>query len=470
MSKLNSSINSIRRRLIMILIRAFGIVVLLTVGLTLITTALRISQESDRNPFYRSPVATILESYYLGHGSWDGVQAVLSENTNPSVLALRPDWQQAVLVDKLGTIILDNGRNDTSRVGKIYSPPVNAGKVFMVVNGVNVGTLYLEASPLPHSWSFVFPLIPSIAVVSFITGLFTLILGILLMNRIVNPLAEVIAASQAVTDGNLAVRVPVRGRKDDLQALSDHFNRMAETLERNDKVRRDLLADIAHELRTPLTILRGRLEGVLDGVYPATKEFIAPALTETYLLERLVDDLRLLTMAEARQLHIELRPVETRELLARVMDLFEAQASEQKITLSLNSDSDMQTVLADPQRLEQVLGNLLDNALRYSSEDSQVEINLHRLDNNIEITVSDTGPGLNEDELPLIFNRFWRSDKSRTRLTGGAGLGLAIVKQLVEAQGGSINATNRPERGLQISLQLPIAQNNHSMKEFQQDS
>ena len=463
MSNLNSSINSIRRRLILILIRAFGIVVLLTVGLTLITTALRISQESDRNPFYRSPVATILESYYLGHGSWDSVQAVLGENSNPSIRALRPDWQQAVLVDKLGTIILDNGSNNTSRVGKIYSPPVNAGKVIMVVNGVNVGTLYLEASPLPHSWSFVFPLIPSIAVVSFITGLFTLILGILLMNRIVNPLAEVIAASQAVTDGNLAVRVPVRGRKDDLQALSDHFNRMAETLERNDKERRDLFADIAHELRTPLTILRGRLEGVLDGVYPATKEFIAPALTETYLLERLVDDLRLLTLAEARQLHIELRPVETRELLERVIDLFEAQASEQKITLSLNSDSDMQKVLADPQRLEQVIGNLLDNALRYSTEGSQVDINLHQLEKNIEITVADTGPGLSEDELPLIFNRFWRSDKSRTRLTGGAGLGLAIVKQLVEAQGGSIKATNRPERGLQISLQLPIAQNNHSI-------
>jgi signal transduction histidine kinase len=467
MTNLKISINSIRRRLILILIRAFGIVVLLTVGLTLITTALRISQESDRNPFYRSPVATILESYYLGHGSWDGVQAVLSENTNPSVLALRPDWQHTVLVDKSGTIILDNGRNDTSRVGSRYLPSINAGNVAMMVKGLNVGTLYLEANLLPHSWSFVFPLIPSIAVVSFITGLFTLILGILLMNRIVNPLAEVIAASQAVTDGNLAVRVPVRGRKDDLQALSDHFNRMAETLERNDKERRDLFADIAHELRTPLTILRGRLEGVLDGVYPATKEFIAPALTETYLLERLVDDLRLLTLAEARQLHIELRPVETRELLERVMDLFEAQASEEKITLSLNSDADMQTVLADPQRLEQVIGNLLDNALRYSPEGSQVDINLHQLEKNIEISVADTGPGLSEDELPLIFNRFWRSDKSRTRLAGGAGLGLAIVKQLVEAQGGSIKATNRPERGLQISLQLPIAQNNHSMKEFQ---
>lgn len=457
MSDLKVPINSIRRRLILILVRAFGIVVLLTVGLTLVTTALRIGQESDRNPFYRSPVATILESYFLGHGSWDGVQAVLSENPNPSVRALRPDWQHTILVDKSGRIILDKGREDTQRVGSIYQPLANSNNIPMSVNGVNVGTLYLEASPIPHSWSLVFPLIPSIAFVSFFAGLVTLILGILLMNRIVNPLAEVIAASQAVTDGNLAVRVPVRGRNDDLRALSDHFNRMAETLERNDKDRRELFADIAHELRTPLTILRGRLEGVLDGVYPATREFIAPALTETYLLERLVEDLRLLTQVEAKQLHIDLKPVNTLELLKRVLDLFEAQAAEQKIILCLHSEPDLPFVLADPQRLEQVIGNLLDNALRYSSEGSQVEINLKKVEKLIEITVSDTGPGLSEDELPLIFNRFWRSDKSRTRLTGGAGLGLAIVKQLVEAQGGSISATNRPDRGLQIRLLLVAA-------------
>jgi len=457
MTNLRVSINSIRRRLILILVRAFGIVVLLTVGLTLITTALRISQESDRNPFYRSPVATILESYYLGHGSWEGVQAVLGGNTNPNMRALRPDWQQTILVNESGRIVLDNGREDSLRVGSIYEPPANATRVFMMVNGHSVGTLFLESRPLPHSWSLVFPLIPSIALVSFFAGLFTLILGILLMNRIVNPLAEVIAASQAVTDGNLAVRVPVRGRKDDLHALSDHFNRMAETLERNDKERRDLFADIAHELRTPLTILRGRLEGVLDGVYPATKEFIAPALAETYLLERLVEDLRILTMAEARQLHIELKPVQARELLERVLDLFEAQATEQNITLSMHAEPSLPAVLADPQRLEQVIGNLLDNALRYSSEGSQVEINLHLADKNIEITVADTGPGLAKDELPLIFNRFWRSDKSRTRLKGGAGLGLTIVRQLIEAQGGKVTAANRPGRGLQISISLPVA-------------
>jgi signal transduction histidine kinase len=454
MSNFSPSINSIRRRLILILVRAFGIVVLLTVGFTLVTTAFRIGQESDRNPFYRSPVATILESYYLGHGSWGGVQTISQENTNPSVGALRPVFQQSILVDVSGRIVLDHNQPDSIRLGSLYKPPMFANKVDLMANGANIGTLYMD-SPVPHSWSLVFPLIPSIGLVSFFTGLLTLMIGILLMNRIVNPLAEVIAASQAVAEGNLAVRVPVRGRNDDLHALSDHFNRMAETLERNDLERRDLFVDIAHELRTPLTILRGRLEGILDGIYPATEEFIAPALAETYLLERLVDDLRLLALAETHQLHFELKPIQTRELIERVMGLFAAQAAEQDITLSLQSEPDLPAVMVDPQRFEQVIGNLIDNALRYSPDGSQVEIDLHRVETKVEITVLDTGPGVEEAELPLIFNRFWRSDKSRTRMTGGAGLGLAIVQHLVEAQGGTVMAANRPGRGLQISLRLP---------------
>jgi two-component system OmpR family sensor kinase/two-component system sensor histidine kinase BaeS len=459
MADLKASINSIRRRLVLILVRAFGIVVLLTVGLTLITTALRISQESDRNPFYRSPAATILESFYLGHGSWDGIQAVLGENNNPNVRALRPGWQQTILVNGSGEIILDNGRIDTPRVGSFYVPPSNANAASIIVNGISVGTLYLEASPIPHSWYLVFPIIPSIAIVSFIAGLFTLILGILLVNRIVNPLAEVIAASQSVADGNLAVRVPVRGRNDDLHALSDHFNHMTETLERNDRERREQLADIAHELRTPLSVLRGRLEGVMDGVYPLSNKFIAPALEETYLLERLVEDLHTLTLAEARKLHIDLKPVDPLVLIERVVDIFKAQADEQKITISVNAETGIPSVMADPQRLEQVIGNLLDNALRYSTEGSQVDISLHQEEKNVRIAVADTGSGLSEDELPLIFNRFWRSDKSRTRLSGGAGLGLAIVKQLIEAQGGKVAAANQQQKGLQISIWLPAVMN-----------
>jgi len=455
MSKLSASINSIRRRLVLLLVRAFGIVVLLTVGLTLAVTALQIGRESERNPFYRSPVATILESYYLGHGSWEGVQAVLDENPSPAVRALRPDWQRTILVDGSGRIVLDKGRADSSRVGSLYQPQANGGSLPLMANGETIGALYVENPNVPHPWLLAFTVLPSIALASFFTGLLTLVIGILLMNRIVNPLAEVIAAAQAVADGNLAVRVPVCGRNDDLHALSDHFNRMAETLERSDRERRGLFADIAHELRTPLAVLRGRLEGVLDGVYPPTQEYIAPALAETYLLERLVEDLRLLALAETRQLHFELQAVQARELVERVLGLFTAQAAEQHISLSLQVDPNLPAVRSDQQRLEQVVGNLLDNALRYSPKHGRIEIGLRRLEQDVELTVADIGPGVEEAELPLIFNRFWRSDKSRTRATGGSGLGLAIARQLVEAQGGSITAANRPGGGLEIRLRLP---------------
>ena len=156
---------------------------------------------------------------------------------------------------------------------------------------------------------FIFSLIGPTAVISILLGILTLIIGLLLMRRMINPLAEVIAAAQAVSQGDLTARVPVRTQNDDLSALSDHFNHMANELERSDNQRRNMLADIAHELRTPITILRGRLEGILDGVYPADEAHIAPALEETYLLERLVEDLRLLALAEANQLRFELKPV-----------------------------------------------------------------------------------------------------------------------------------------------------------------
>jgi len=171
----------------------------------------------------------------------------------------------------------------------------------------------------------------------------------------------------------------------------------------------------------------------------------------------LVEDLHTLTLAEARKLHIDLKPVDPRALIERMVDLFKAQAGEQKITISVNADPDIPNVVADPQRLEQVIGNLLDNALRYSTEGSQVYISLHQEENNVLISVADSGPGLSEDELPLVFNRFWRSDKSRARLTGGAGLGLAIVHQLIEAQAGKVAANNLPEKGLQISIWLPAS-------------
>jgi signal transduction histidine kinase len=305
-----------------------------------------------------------------------------------------------------------------------------------------------------------FSLLGPVAFISIFLAILTVIIGLLLMRRVVNPLAEVIAAARRVASGDLSTRVPVSG-PDDLRALSDSFNHMAETLDLNDRERRDLLADIAHELRTPLTVIRGKLEGIVDGVYPPDETQIGPALSEAYLLERLVDDLRLLTLAETRQLHFEPRDVSFEQLASHAVDLFSAEAAEKKISLHLENRAQGIQIHVDPQRTEQVIGNLISNALRYVPESGKIWIIVEQSDNSVCLQVNDNGPGVPPEDLPHLFQRFWRGEKSRSRASGGAGLGLAIASQLIEAQGGSIKAKNLPEGGLQVSISFPMVDSNH---------
>jgi two-component system OmpR family sensor kinase/two-component system sensor histidine kinase BaeS len=277
------------------------------------------------------------------------------------------------------------------------------------------------------------------------------------MRRVVTPLADVIAAAQSVAAGDLSTRVEVRG-PGDLRSLSDSFNRMADALERTDRERRNLLADVAHELRTPLTIIRGKLEGMVDGVYSADEAHVAPVLEETYVLERLVEDLRLLTLAETRQLHFDREPIDLGDLAERAADLFEAEAAEKGVAITVRVVPGLPPVLADPQRVGQVIGNLMSNALRYVPANGKVEITVQRSQASVELAVSDDGPGVPEADLAKLFDRFWRGEKSRARSEGGAGLGLAIAKQLVEAQSGAIAARLRPGGGLCVSVVMPIFQ------------
>jgi signal transduction histidine kinase len=227
---------------------------------------------------------------------------------------------------------------------------------------------------------------------------------------------------------------------------------MADALERSDLERRNMLADIAHELRTPLTVIRGRLEGIVDGIYPIDEGHVVSALEETYLLERLVDDLRLLTLAETRQLPFERRAVDLKGLAQRVIDLFSAEAEEKGIRLFLEAESEPVGAHLDPQRAEQVVSNLVGNALRYTPEGGNIWITLQNEVDGAHLSVSDNGPGVPAEDIPQMFDRFWRGEKSRSRASGGAGLGLAIAKQLVEAQNGNITARNRPGGGLEMTI------------------
>ena len=231
---------------------------------------------------------------------------------------------------------------------------------------------------------------------------------------------------------------------------------MAAGLQHADRQRRNMTADIAHELRTPLTIIKGKLEGILDGVYPGTPEHIAPVLEEAELLERLIEDLRLLSLAEAGQLPLHREEVPVAELLDDVQRKFAAPAAAQQITIVVDKDAGLPSVDVDPQRMQQVLGNLVANSLRHTPPGGTIDLGAARHNGRVAITVHDTGRGIAPDDLPHVFDRFWRADRARSRQGSGAGLGLAIARQLVEAHGGQIGAASPAGQGTTITIELPI--------------
>jgi signal transduction histidine kinase len=281
-----------------------------------------------------------------------------------------------------------------------------------------------------------------------------LIVGGLLFLSITTPLRRLTAASQAIAAGDLSARAPVRGQ-DEVAQLAASFNQMAESLAQAEDARQNQTADIAHELRTPLTVLQGTLEAMLDGVYPTDRENLRAALTQTRTLARLVDDLRLLALADAGQLHLQKTSLDLGGFLQRVVEAHRPQAQEQKIALALDAPSVLPSILADPDRLAQVMGNLLSNALRYTPEGGQIIVRAMDREAKVLVAVADDGPGVRAEDLPHLFDRFWRGDPARRQVTGGSGLGLAIARHIVEAHGGRLWAEPTAGGGLTVALSLP---------------
>jgi signal transduction histidine kinase len=280
------------------------------------------------------------------------------------------------------------------------------------------------------------------------------LLGGTAFRRLGTPFADIMSATDAVAKGDLGVRLPESNRGP-LGNLAYRFNNMVAELERAEQQRRNMTADIAHELRTPLHIIQGNLEGMLDGVYEPTPGNLTDTLDETRLLARLVDDLQTLSLAEAGQLPLHPTRFLLTDLLTDSAAGFESRVAAQNIDLRVDAPDPSPELEADYDRFSQVLANLLTNALRHTPDNGSITLRGESIPDGVRITVGDTGVGIPADDLPYIFDRFWRGDKSRARTAGSSGLGLAITKQLVLAHGGTISAESKPGRGTTFTIELP---------------
>jgi two-component system sensor histidine kinase BaeS len=396
--------------------------------------------------------AVDLADYYAANGSWDGVESVLSQGRGQGRGG--GGGPPVRLADAEGHIVFDQAEDGVGQ--KVRDAELQTG-LPIVADGERVGTLLPPGSGelTEEQETFLHRLLVASTVSGGAALVVALVLGALLVRSITRPLGQLAAASRAVAAGDLDARVAVRSQ-DEVGQLADAFNQMAADLARAEESRRQQAADIAHELRTPLTVIQGHLEALADGLFPADPEHLQPVLEQARLVARLVEDLRTLSLADAGRLVLSPVSVDVGNWAAGIVAGFRAVAAERSVTLSLEIADGSLTVEMDPERMAQVLGNLLDNALRHTPEGGQVAIRVTRQDGDVVVAVTDSGPGVPAESLPHLFERFWRADPSRSRRTGGSGLGLAIARRIVEGHSGHIWAENVPEGGLRVSFACAV--------------
>jgi signal transduction histidine kinase len=274
---------------------------------------------------------------------------------------------------------------------------------------------------------------------------------VVVLRGVAGPLGNVMEAADRVATGDFSGRVPECGPRS-VRSLARAFNTMTMRLQEQDRQRKQLMADIAHELRTPLTVMQGRLEGILDGVYPRNDEQLGSVIEETRVLARLVEDLRTIALSESGGLTLQKEPTDLGALLAEASNSFAAQATSQRVTLSVEVPQDLPIVDLDPVRVREVVSNLLSNALRHTPPGGTIAVAAAVAGESVRVWVTDTGSGIDAVNLARIFDRFYKGEGSK-----GSGLGLAIAKSLVQAHGGRIEAASEPGKGTRIEFTLRVS-------------
>ena len=447
------------------------LVVAVSVGLTAYLTHHRTTSEfsnfmSESRSSYLERTEQTLTDFYTKNGSWSGVQNLIQ--SLPTFINDR-----LILADSSGTIIGDTNAQwlgETVQSVGLFKP------TSIVVSGQEVGKLYLLSSgmvivqfvppggalsgqPPPSSpeQRFLSHVNTSLIIAGVVGAAVAILLGLFLTRQFTKPIRALKKGAARIAKGDLAYRVDVKSR-DEFGELANSFNSMAASLDGSEQSRRRLFADIAHELRTPLSVIGGTVDAMLDGVYEPNADNLNSIKEETEVLITLVGELRDLTLAESGHLKLEFEPTNLAELVRRRVSQADVIARGKNVTLRMDIAEGLPEIEADGRRIEQVVANLLDNALNHTPSGGIVMVAVSRDKDGVLVSVSDTGEGVPAEDLSHIFERFYRVDGARSRKTGGAGLGLAIAKQMVELHGGRIWVESEVGKGSKFSFTLPVTQ------------
>ncbi|NQS92278.1 MAG: HAMP domain-containing histidine kinase [Chloroflexi bacterium] len=414
-----------------------------------------------------------LTNYYQENQSWDGVDQVFSElalysNSNPGSTDAggnNPNRPYAraplpfVLSLDTGLIIAGGVNHVGYQTGDVIPENELRDSAKLEYGGKFIG--YLIAAPSSQlrnnpQQSFLNTVQQGLMISSLVTLLIALTLGGFLIQSFTRPIRKLANATEAVASGDLGYQVDIH-TKDELGKLADSFNRMSADLEKSDQARKQMTADIAHDLRTPLTIMQGYTEALNEGKMSSSQEIYQVMHQQTKHLNYLIDDLKTLSLLDSEELTFQVQNIDPTIILNHIEVGFSPLVKEKKIQLSVNKDQDLPRVKLDPDRLTQVLGNLINNAIQVLPPGGKIELTAKSDAKNLILQVADNGPGISENDLPLIFNRSFRTDKSRASNQGSSGLGLSITKKLVESQGGLITVQSKVGSGTTFQIKFPSA-------------
>lgn len=445
------------------MILAFSVVVIVSIGGVVIFANLDSQRQVNRyltrgGQYGVMELVEALEDYYEYKGTWSMVGEVADAySQRHGRKNAHGKASELTLTDQNHFIVWSNAGQVK---GEKLTGEMTSRSLEIHSGGQTVGYLVVENGVL-QTPDDIAPFVNRLRRAIFLAGGFAILLAIglavLVSKYLLEPIKVITSASTQLSTGDFSTRVDIKGN-DEIAMLAKTFNQLARNLELAEERKQSLTADAAHELRTPIAVQKAQLEGMLDGVLPLTQKNVLIALQQTNFLSRLVEDLRLLAMADAGEVRLEMRILNIVNLVQQVVAGFQAQAALEGTNLVtvFRPDGEELWIHTDADRVSQILQNLISNALRYGQKGGRILISTRKESAKLVISVQDDGSGIPTTALPHLFERFYRHERARTRENGGSGLGLAISKKLALLLGGDLSGANSPEGGAVFSLELPI--------------